>query len=252
MSKIKILLAGCGQLGLALGQQLQKNGDKVVGIKRHAVAASFPLHLADLSDTAALAEQTPDYDVIVFSATPSCYEENAYRHIYTTLLTNVVNFAKRHSSPPLIIFTSATSVYGQQNGEKVDENSPTEPTNFSGQWILHGEQYLQVRFSGIYGEHRRWLIDRALSGQPMQKTPPLWTNRIHDADCVGSLYFLINAYRQKQALESVYLVSDNQPNCNKRCDNSKIKSLGYNLLYPTFKQGYRMILSHVLRQNKMP
>ncbi|PID66557.1 MAG: NAD(P)-dependent oxidoreductase [Gammaproteobacteria bacterium] len=276
--KMKILLAGCGQLGLQLGRQLQRNGDEVIGIKRSNVPASFPLHLADLSESHTLAEETPNYDVIVFTATPNRYEENAYRHTYTTVLANVLDFAKRHTVPPWIIFTSSTSVYGQHQGEWVDENSPTEPTAFSGQWVLHGERYLQkhwenylmVRFSGIYGHNRRWLINTATGGRPIQKIPPIWTNRIQDADCVGSLYFLINAYRQNQALEPVYLLSDNQPvgryevcaficqllgqplppiedknlteNCNKRCDNGRISALGYRFDYPTFTQGYRAIL----------
>lgn len=279
---MKILLAGCGQLGLQLGQQLQASGDEVIGVKRTDSPTSFPLLLADLSDSNALANQTPDYDVIVFSVTPSDRTDTAYRHVYTDVLSNVVAFAKRHSTPPLIIFTSSTSVYGQQNGEWVDENSPTEPTNFSGKWVLHGEKYLQqhwgnhliVRFSGIYGEHRRGLIDYAIGGKPIQKTPTVWTNRIHEADCIGSLLFLINRYRcgtdNNKPLEKCYLVSDNQPigryevcaficqllgqpltpiaddnltdNLNKRCDNSKIISLGYRFIYPTFQAGYRSVL----------
>ncbi len=277
---MKILLAGCGQLGLQLGQQLQANGDKVIGVKRTDVPSNFPLLLADLSDSNALANQTPNYDVIVFSVTPSERTETAYRHVYTDILQNVVAFAKRHSIPPLIIFTSSTSVYGQQNGQWVNENSPTEPTHFSGKWVLHGEKYLQqhwnnhliVRFSGIYGKNRRGLIDYAIGENPIQKTPTVWTNRIHEADCVGSLLFLINRYRCGELLEKCYLVSDNQPvgryevcelicqllekspppiateklidNCNKRCDNQKIKSLGYRFIYPTFMEGYRSILKN--------
>lgn len=276
---MKILLAGCGQLGRQLGQQLQDNGDEVVGIKRHATPTLFTLRLADLSDEKALPEETPDYDVIVFSVTPSSREESAYQQVYQTILPHVVSFAQRHQRPPLFIFISSTGVYGQQNGEWVNEKSPTEPEHYSGKWVLFGEQYLQqhldnyiiVRFSGIYGDNRRWLINQAISGKAIQKSPPIWTNRIHEADCVGSLAFLINAYRQGQALDNLYLISDDTPvsryevcaficqlsgqplphvehqkltdKCNKRCDNSKIKSLGYDFIYPTFEHGYRAILT---------
>ncbi len=276
---MKILLAGCGQLGLQLGQQLQSSGDEVIGVKRTDVPANFPLLLADLSDADALTNQTPDYNVIVFSVTPSKRTDMAYRQVYSDILQNVVAFAKRHSAPPLMIFTSSTSVYAQQNGKWVDENSPTEPTNFNGKWVLHGEQYLQqhwenyliIRFSGIYGENRRGLIHYAISGRAIQKTPTVWTNRIHESDCVGSLAFLINSYRCGKSLERCYLVSDNQPigryevceficqlldkppppiadnftdSYNKRCDNQKINSLGYRFIYPTFKEGYRSILKN--------
>lgn len=173
---------------------------------------------------------------------------------------------------------SSTGVYGQQQGEWVDENSDTLPDSYSGQWILSGEQHLRrclnntvsVRFSGIYGQNRTYLIQQALSGKPIQKAPPQWTNRVHEDDCVGVLHFLLQQHQNGVVLDEVYLVSDDRPasrydvcatlcelanqpkppvkidnlsqQCNKRCDNRRIKQLGYQFLFPTYQQGYGEIM----------
>ncbi len=112
---------------------------------------------------------------------------------------------------------------------------------------------------------------KVLSGTPIQQTPPLWTNRIHETDCIGVLYFLIKYYQAGEALDKVYLVSDDTPvsqydigtyiaqllqqppppiktdnlsqRCNKRCDNSRIKALGYRFQYPTYQRGYAQVIS---------
>lgn len=273
---LNILLAGCGQLGQRLGQQLIKQGDQVIGIKRYQQILDFPLWLADLTDPQALSEREPNIDVIIFTVTPNARNEMAYRLVYEQALMTVLNFARRHDPQPLVILVSSTAVYGQQNGEWVDEASTTVPTTYSGKWVLYGEQCIQqldnplsLRFSGIYSHQRRWLIRTALSGKAIQQSPPIWTNRIHEDDCVGILSFLINRYRNHKPLDNLYLASDNQPcprdeviaficqtlgkplpaidnhqtiDCNKRCDNHKIKALGYSFKYSDYRLGYADIL----------
>lgn len=277
---MRIYLAGCGQIGLQLGAQLAANGQQVIGWKRQAVAADFPIYPIDLQDAFAVQQLTPDADIIVFTVTPSEFSDSGYQQVYETILGYVIEFAKRHKQPPLVILVSSTGVYGQQNGEWVNENSLTEPTGFSGRWVLQGEQRLReqldrtlcVRFSGIYGEGRMRLIRQAYAQQSIQKSPPIWTNRIHESDCVAALYFLIQHVIQGTPLESVYLVSDDRPvssytvrlficqqlglplppektvnlsdNVNKRCDNQRIKQLGFTFRYPSYQSGYSEIIKN--------
>ncbi len=276
---MKILLAGCGALGRRLGETLSASGDEVLGIKRQATDAAFPMLSLDLSDKQAVDRLPTDVDVIVFTVTPDSYDDAGYRHVYETVLGHLVDRVKRCSRQPLFLLVSSTGVYGQQDGERVDENSETQPTSTSGRWVLYGEQLLQsqldhhlvVRLSGIYGPNRRYLIDKAMSGQPIQQNPTLWTNRIHEDDCVDALAFLINRYRDDKALDTVYLVSDDAPvglydvvayicqqagralppiktddlsyALNKRCDNTRIKALGYQFRYPSYREGYGTILA---------
>ncbi len=274
---MKIYLAGCGQIGKRLGNVLAKT-HSVIGLKRSKVNVSFPVISVDLLDKDAVKSLPNDADVIIFTVTPSEYTELGYRRVYEDILSNVIMWAKRHDKEPLLVLVSSTGVYGQQEGQWIDENSETLPTSMSGRVILAGENMLHnnlsniliVRFSGIYGENRTRLIKKAISGQSIQKNPILWTNRIHEDDCVDSLEFLINCYQQGRELDAVYLLSDDEPvgqyevmgficsqlgvaippvklkglsvNCNKRCNNSRIKALGYKLKYPHYRRGYEDIL----------
>lgn len=275
-----IYLAGCGKIGQRLGQALVADGQSVVGLKRQMTSPGFPVISIDLMDAAAVSELPLDAQIIVFTVTPRSSTDQGYAEVYETILDNVLSYAEKHANPPLLIFVSSTGVYGQQNGEWVDERSETKPQRFSGQWVLAGEEQLRrrlektisVRFSGIYGEGRTRLIQQAQSGNALQQDPPIWTNRIHEDDCVGVLSFLIKCYQRGEALEDIYLVSDDTPvslyditahlcqqsgkanppiktehlseNQNKRCDNRKIKALGYVFQYPDYIGGYREILKN--------
>ncbi len=283
---MNIYLAGCGQLGLSLGNRLQNDVNKVIGLKRSFVSADFAISTIDLSDEKAISELPLDADVIVFTVTPSEFSEAGYRQVYKTILENMVSYAKRHEKAPLFILVSSTGVYAQQNGEWVDEQSPTEPITEMNRWILRGEQYVQeqldnclvIRFSGIYGDHRTWLIKKSESGEPCQKIPPLWTNRIHEIDCVGILQFLIQKYQNGEKLSPIYLCSDDLPvssyevrqficqqlkfpsppektenlsrKYNKRCRNTLIKQAGYQFVYPTYREGYASILEKYCKVNE--
>lgn len=278
---MNIYLAGCGKIGQRLGKRLTTDGHHVVGLKRGQANVGFPIIPTDLADAEAVKQLPPDADAVVFTVTPTAFSERGYANVYDDILGNMLSYAKRCPTLPLFILVSSTGVYGQQNGEWVDENSETQPDTYSGRWVLFGEQQLRktlsntvsVRFAGIYGDNRTRLIQQALSGQPIQQTPPQWTNRVHEDDCVGVLHFLLNQYDKKTTLEDIYLVCDdtpvsrynvsaaicelaNQPKppiktdnlsnrCNKRCDNQRIKQLGYRFVYPTFQQGYAAIISNL-------
>ena len=167
---------------------------------------------------------------------------------------------------------SSTSVYGQSQGEWVDEESIAEPDNISSRLIRLAEQRLTalnpdniiVRFSGIYGPGREYLLRQALQTPAIQQTPPYFTNRIHQQDCVDVLSFLLEQRLEGRALAQCYLASDDDPaptwevmnwladhlHCpaptardgevgmNKRCSNARLKALGYQFQYPSYKDGY--------------
>ncbi|MGY0398342.1 MAG: sugar nucleotide-binding protein [Ostreibacterium sp.] len=281
---MKIYLAGCGKIGTRLGYCLQNDGHQVIGLKRTPKDLGFSTLSIDLSNQLAVQALPKDAEVIIFMVTPPDYTEVDYKHVYDTILNNLIDFSKQHSAPPLFLLVSSTSLYGQQKGQWVNEDSTTKPRKFNGQWILQGEKNLRqqlsnslcVRFSGIYATHRARLIKTALSGKPIQQNPPLWTNRLHEDDCVNVLYFLIKQYQSKIPLDKIYLVSDNTPvssydiiqficqrmgkphpkistenisyQQNKRCDNTRIKRLGYRFIYPTYQIGYRAILDDIATQ----
>jgi nucleoside-diphosphate-sugar epimerase len=123
-----------------------------------------------------------------------------------------------------------------------------------------------VRFSGIYGPGRESLLRLAMQAPAIQQTPPYFTNRIHQQDCIAALSFLLEQRLAGKALAQCYLASDDDPapmwdvmtwlaehlHCpppsvkkvdadagmNKRCSNAKLKALGYRFRYPSYKDGY--------------
>lgn len=269
-------MIGCGDIGYRVAAALSRDGHCVTALKRTplAVPAPFALVLGDILQPGSLASLPTDYDLVVLVLSVSGRRAEQYQALYQTGLNNVLNhFADAGATPPFLM-VSSTSVYGQNGGEWVDEDSPLQPASATAQWLVKAEQRLWqagerncvVRFSGIYGPGRDWLLRRAAAGEAIQRDPPSYTNRIHQDDCVAVLLFLIGKVLDGTKLDPCYLASDNDPAPlwdvmtwiagqfgypppkalqsatgapqNKRCNNARLNALGYRWLYPSYKDGY--------------
>jgi nucleoside-diphosphate-sugar epimerase len=275
-----ILIAGCGDLGSSLGVQLAGEGHSVYGLRRRAEPLPPPLKTlqADLADPATLNQLPQEIDTVYYLATPSGFEDAAYRAAYVEGLRNLLAALARQPQPiGRLIFVSSTTVYGQLEGEWVDETSPTEPNGFSGRRMLEAEQLARasgldaviVRFGGIYGPGRERMLRKVRAGEPCPADPPLYTNRIHRDDCVAALAHL----GQPSVAPGIYVAVDDAPcsqcelmdwlatrmqlpppprtsqqgagglrGSNKRCRNEKLKASGFRFRYPTYREGYAALL----------
>jgi nucleoside-diphosphate-sugar epimerase len=267
-----ILIVGCGDVGTRLGKQLIAEGHRVTGLKRQppGVGEGIRYLRADISNADALAGLETNFDQLFFIVSADGRNETGYRAVYQTGLGNVL---EKFPGIPWI-FVSSTSVYGQSRGEWIDEMSPAEPDNPNARLIREAEKRVLaahpgniiVRFSGIYGPGREHLVRLAASRPAIQQTPPYYTNRIHRDDCAGVLAFLFEQRRAGRALDACYLASDDDPapmwevvswlaerqQCplpavkeagddapmNKRCNNARLKALGYRFSYPGYREGY--------------
>lgn len=273
----KILIVGCGAIGTQLAHVLSANGHKVTGLKRNppkSGAGEIDYFTADITSSADLKDLPTDFDTLYFIVSPDGRNEESYRDIYESGLNNLLNKFSLAGSNPHWIFVSSTSVYGQSQGEWINENSIAQPENVTSQLIRQAEQKLMdldpenivVRFSGIYGPGREYLLRMAMQSPAIQQNPPYFTNRIHQQDCVGVLAFLLERRLAGVGLEQCYLASDDDPaplweviswlaeqlecqppaikvadtHCvmNKRCNNQRLKALGYKFHYPGYKDGY--------------
>ncbi|MFZ2168571.1 MAG: NAD-dependent epimerase/dehydratase family protein [Methylococcaceae bacterium] len=278
----KILIIGCGAIGTQLLHVLSANGHKVTGLKRNPPktdTVKVNYFAADITSAADLKDLPTDFDTLYFIVSPDGRSKESYRDIYESGLNNLLNRFSRAGSNPHWIFVSSTSVYGQSQGEWVDEDSVAQPNNVTSQLIRRAEQKLMdldadnivVRFSGIYGPGREYLLRMAMQSPAIQKNPPYFTNRIHQQDCIGVLAFLLERRLAGVALEQCYLASDDDPaplwevmwwlaehlkcqpptiksvdkDCemNKHCNNQRLKSLGYKFSYPSFKDGYLELIN---------
>ena len=164
----KVLIAGCGDIGIGLGKALIEKGHSVVGLRRHPPAEKMGILFlaADLTNPATLEGMDSDFDQVFFVAAPKQHDLYAYREIYEAGLKNLFHTFSKNQHTPHWISVSSTSVYNQVHGEWVDEDSLTEPGKFNGQLQLLSEQRvlaenksnLIVRFSGIYGPGRRRML----------------------------------------------------------------------------------------------
>ncbi|MDJ0848109.1 MAG: NAD-dependent epimerase/dehydratase family protein [Myxococcota bacterium] len=276
----RVLIAGCGYVGSALGAELVRDGHEVFGLRRRVDGLPqgvVPVQ-ADLSAASTLDTLPDRLDFVLYLAGPSGREDAFYRAAYVEGLGNVVQaLDARRQRPKRVLFASSTGVYAQAKGEWVDEESPTEPTQFSGRRLLEGEELLLaspfaatvVRFAGIYGPRRTSLIDRVRTGSATFRTGrPHYTNRIHRDDCVGALRHLMGL----EAPDKLYIAVDSEPASesdvlrwlagalgappprstresgprlrgNKRCRNARLLATGYELRYPSFRDGYTALLA---------
>ena len=278
----KILIIGCGSIGTQLAHNLAAKGHDVTGLKRNPPKLDIGevnYFTADISLAYQLEELPLDFDFIYFIVSPDGRNKESYQAIYEIGLTNLIDRFVKEGASPNWIFVSSTSVYGQSEGEWVDEESIAQPDNITSQYIRQAEQQLMdlnpqnivVRFSGIYGPGREYLLRMAKQQSVIQKDPPYYTNRIHQQDCIGVLIFLLEQRLAGVTLEQCYLASDDNPatmwdvmswltehlSCkppvvkvndkevvmNKRCNNQRLKTLGYHFQYPDFKAGYLELIT---------
>lgn len=277
-----VVIAGCGDVGSRLGLQLLQVGWRVHGLRRNVAALPaglLPL-AADLDAVDCPAQwpaTAPDY--LVYCATPASSDESAYRATYVDGLRHVLGWLQqRGQRPRRLVFVSSTGVYGQQQGEWVDEDSPCQPAGWSGQILLEAEALALdsglpasvVRLAGIYGPDRRWLLSQVRAGYRVAEVPPLYGNRIHADDAAGLLAYLLQADARGLALEPVYLGVDDEPAAlheviawlrqrlgigywaaeattrrggSKRCRNARARALGWVPRYPSWREGYAALLA---------
>lgn len=278
---LTIAIVGCGYVGTPLADQLAAAGHHVTAVRRSD--AGEPLHPdvhLQRADVTHPDLALPPCDVLVYAVSAGGYADTLYRAAYVDGLRNTLR-ALGDSPPRLGLFVSSTAVYGQTDGQLVDEESATEPTGFSGRILLEGEHIMReacacgvaVRLAGIYGPGRTRLIDSVRSGTARIPPEPHFTNRIHRDDCAGILRFLIDRYAAGAALAPVILGVDHlparydevvhwladrlrvprppvaesparrtRPESNKRCSNARITAMGYRFAYPTFRDGYAPML----------
>ena len=212
-----MLIAGCGYVGTALGQELSRRGHEVFGLRRRPQGLPPGIRgvAADLEEPGSLEALPRGIEALVYSASAAGFSDAAYRAAYVDGLRNLLDTILRRSEIlRRAVFTSSTAVYGQAAGEWVDEDSPAEPAGFSGACLLEGEALLRhgpfpgtvLRLGGIYGPGRTRLVESVRDGSAVCREG-LYTNRIHRDDAAGAIAHLLAL----EEAEPVYLGVDEEP-----------------------------------------
>ena len=118
-----------------------------------------------------------------------------------------------------ITYLSATSVYGDHNGEWVDEKSETKPSTLNGKNRLKAENDWQVfskennlplqifRLSGIYSKQNN-ILKRLKTGQAkIIKKQKHFFSRVHVEDIANILFTSLKKFKTNE----IFNISDDQP-----------------------------------------
>lgn len=269
----RVLIAGCGDLGVALAGELA--GAEVYGLRRRAEALPPGLRAiaADLLTGAGYAALPSGIDTVVYMPTAGERLESAYRAVYVEPLPRLLAALPAPAPSLRLVYVSSTAVYGQDQGQRVDEHSPPQSPPWNGAVLLEAERAAAaqvadtrvLRCAGLYGPGRLWMLRRARAGSAIAAGTH-WTNRIHLSDAARLLALLV---RREQA-PPMLIATDDAPSpegevldwladrlgvprpprqgdpdqvSGKRLCNDLARSLGWRPLYADYRSGYAQVLA---------
>jgi mutator protein MutT len=216
--KPRVVVAGCGFVGLAAARLFHERGWEVTGITHSEESAQalqsepFRVVRCDISDPVQVDEglrECQGAEAVVHCASSGRGGEEAYRQVYlrgSQVLMGVL-------VPRQFLFTSSTSVYAQTDGGWVTEESEAMPDRATGrilreteEWVLnHGGTV--CRLSGIYGPGRSVLLKKYFSGEAVLEGDGLrWINQIHREDVAEGVWTLA-----AQGRPGIFNVGDDRP-----------------------------------------
>ena len=216
----------------------------------------------------AVASLTPD--VVIFTPVPASRDLEGYRLGYAEAARNICE-AGVLTHAERAIFVSSTRVYAENAGGWVTEDSPLAGGDPYVDALLDGEASFRrhatttvLRPSGLYDGAAPVMLKPIIDGLKSQLGAG-YTNRIHREDVAGVLAHLIESQIKGTRIPSTLSLNDNepvktadleawcfeqlgreptgergnQPRGNRRISNAKLLATGFQLSYPTFREGYR-------------
>ena len=224
MGTTNCLVVGCGYLGRRVAQAWHDEGFSVWATTRSTVRAEElaadgiePL-LLDVAEPVTQG-RLPKVDRVLFAVGFDRSGEYTQDQVYVAGIRHLL--AALVVRPRQFVYISSTGVYGQTDGEWVDETSPTEPTRPGGKICLAAEKSVLshprarhgviLRLAGIYGPNRVPYLDKLRSGKPLPVATEGFLNLIHVDDAVR----VVQACPIEIESPQVFTVSDGIPSVEK-------------------------------------
>jgi nucleoside-diphosphate-sugar epimerase len=222
---MRVLIVGCGYVGVPLGAELVRLGHKVSGLRQNISvegelkAAGIQALFGDVSKMETLTRLPREFDWVVNCVASSGGSVEDYRQIYLRGTRHLIEWLL--TTPPLkFVYISSTSVYGQTDGSQVKESNPTEPLAETAKTLLETEKLLQaavaehkfpaviLRVAGIYGPERSHWFKQFLKNEArIEGDGSRFLNMIHRDDLIGCI---IAALKTGRAGE-IYNAVDDEP-----------------------------------------
>jgi len=221
---VTTLIIGCGYLGQRAGVLIRRRGERVFGTVRSQDRAA---EIAGLGIEPVVADVLkpdsmrglPAADCILYCVGFDRAAGFPMRTVYVDGLQNVLDELPR--AVARFVYASSTGVYGQIDGEWVDEESPACPQHESGKVCLEAEERVRtwakthagpasaiiLRFAGLYGPGRvvrRSMLER---GEPIPGDPDKFLNLIHIDDAARAA---VAALATREA-DPTFVIVDDRP-----------------------------------------
>jgi len=214
---MRVLIVGCGYVGLPLGVELVRQGHEVFGLRRTRLAEAELTTVgikpvsADITSLEELKKLPSGYDWVVNTVSSTKGGAEEYRQVYVQGMRNLVAWLSL-TPPARFVYTSSTSVYGQTDGSQVDETSCTEPATETSRVLLEAEQVLAIqnfpavilRVAGIYGPGRGYWLQQFLRGEAkIAGHGERILNMIHRDDVAGAIIAALERGRSGEICNAV-------------------------------------------------
>lgn len=222
---MRVLIVGCGYVGLPLGAELVRQGHEVHGVRRSPEAtdqlnaAGIKPLIADITQPEHCQRLSEPFDWVINVVASSKGDASDYRQVYFEGTKNLLETLSP-TPPRKFVYTSSTSVYGQTDGSQVKESSPTEPVPETSRVLVETEKLLghafeqkkfpavTLRVAGIYGPDRGHHFKQFVRNEArIPGRGERIMNMIHVDDLVG---IIIAALKYGRAGE-IYNAVDDEP-----------------------------------------
>ena len=219
------LIFGCGYLGCRVAERWKNAGAEVCVVTRSEERAEeFRFHgfqtiVADVTRPETLLN-LPAADCVLFAVGYDRLAGPSIGEVYTEGVRNVLQALPLDTGS--FIYISTTGVYGNSEGDWVDETTPPDPKREGGRASLGAEQALSshrlgkrsavLRLAGIYGPGRIPYLDKLKNGEPLAVPNAGWLNLIH-VDDATEITIRAEAWLARSDDEGPHLfcVSDGSP-----------------------------------------
>ena len=279
------LIVGCGYLGSRVARAWRRDGAQVTAVTRSSERGrqfadqGITPFVADITDPRTLSGMPPA-ECVLFAVGYDRQSGLPIRDVYVDGL--LATLAALEPLTKRLIYISSTGVYGQTQGEWVNESSACEPARAGGRACLEAESALEshplgtrsiiLRLAGIYGPGRVPRVQDIRAGRPIAAPPTGYLNLIHVDDAVQAVIaaetiqpperILIadgSPVERKAYFEQVAQLcggprptfaprsdspADQRALSNKRVDNQHMRDkLQLSLRFPSYREGLTQILA---------
>lgn len=242
---MKVLVIGCGFLGLNAAVYLRQKGHFVTGSTR---SENKLLDLKKVLDRAILfTPHDPEFwknqDAVLFCVAPD------HSHQYEeTYLKNAELLLKAH--PKHLIYTSSTSVYGEHEGKEVTEESPLYPANSQTKILQQTENTLLklpqtciFRLGELIGKGRT-LESRLKNTKTFSGTGNSITNFSQLSDVIRAIHFAL-----EKPLFGIYNLCSDLHMTRRDLYNQICKNIAWDPSIKSLHSGNKIVISEKLKSS---